>query len=86
MLVMPNDWTLRFGGHTDNLPEATTNPDHATDIITVQLHQVETKGVACLGSCALLFQRYDDDEDLQATPPHTPPSADISTPCANRTA
>jgi hypothetical protein len=24
MLVMPNDLTLRFGGHTDNLPEATT--------------------------------------------------------------
>jgi hypothetical protein len=29
-------------------------------------------------SCPLLFQRDEDDESLQTTPPHTPPSADTS--------
>ena len=44
----------------------------------VQTHQVETKGDACLKSCPVLFQRDEEDDAPQVTPPETPPSADTS--------
>lgn len=44
----------------------------------MQTHQVEVRGEACLKSCPVLFERDGDDDAPQVTPPHTPPSADVS--------